>query len=330
MSNDKVSIIIPVYNSDNYLYKLLNSVVNQTYKNIEIILINDGSTDNSDEICGVFALKDERIIYIKQANEGVSSARNKGIGIATGRYLVFIDSDDIPLKNYVEVLVNTIINKKVDLVYSSYRMIKNGDRYVDFVLNNELIDGVSLPKRIYGITKELPNAPWGKIFDINIIRNHYIRFPIGVPYAEDSIFLYKYLSHVKSICSISDITYYYSFMDNNSAARKFYVNFYSYIKARYDAMLDCLNSFEIENINGVCEKEALYCFNTCISHYMVNMKNGRKEQIKNAANTFGIQLFENQYAVYISQNRVDKVEKIWLKNNMVFFIKEKLKRLMRK
>lgn len=330
MLNDKVSIIIPVYNSDKYLYKLLDSVLNQTYKNIEIILINDGSTDNSDEICGVFAIRDERIIYIKQANEGVSSARNKGIGIATGRYLVFIDSDDIPLKNYVEVLVNTIINKKVDLVYSSYRMIKNGDRYVDFILNNELIDESSLPKKIYGITKELPNAPWGKIFDLKILRDSNILFPIGIPYAEDSIFLFKYLSHIKSVCSISDIIYYYNYTDNNSAARKFYVNFYTYIKARYDAMVECLKSFKFDNIEDICEKESLYCFNTCISHYMINMKSGRKEQIQNAAQAFAVESFDNQYTTYINQNELDRVEKIWLKSNLMYYIKEKIKRIMRK
>ena len=330
MSNYKVSIIIPVYNSDKYLYKLLDSVLNQTYKNIEIILINDGSTDNSDEICSVFSLRDERIIYKKQANEGVSSARNKGIDIATGRYLIFIDSDDIPLKNYVEVLVNKMISEKVDLVYSSYRMIKNGDKYVDFVLNNELINESSLPKKIYGITKELPNAPWGKIFDINLIRNYNIRFPIGVPYAEDSIFLYKYLSHVKAICSISDIIYYYSYMDNNSAARKFYVNFYTYIKARYDAMLDCLAAFKVETINDISEKEALFCFNICITHYMINMKKGRREQIQNAAKAFGVEAFNNQYTKYIRLNSFDMVERIWLKTNLIFYIKEKIKRIMRK
>ncbi|HJA50079.1 MAG TPA: glycosyltransferase, partial [Candidatus Fusicatenibacter intestinipullorum] len=90
----KISVIIPVYNVEKYLKRCLDSVINQTYKNLEIILIDDGSTDNSGKICDEYAQKDERIIVIHKENGGVSSARNKGLDICIGDYISFIDSDD--------------------------------------------------------------------------------------------------------------------------------------------------------------------------------------------------------------------------------------------
>ena len=91
---NKVSIIIPAYNCEKYIFECLESVINQTYSNLEIIIIDDGSTDNTSEICQRFEKIDNRIIYTWQENSGVSKARNKGIDLAKGKYIVFIDADD--------------------------------------------------------------------------------------------------------------------------------------------------------------------------------------------------------------------------------------------
>ena len=99
---DLVSIIVPVYNTEKYLSKCLDSIVNQTYKNLEIILINDGSTDNSKAICEDFAKKDKRIQVINKENSGVSVSRNKGLSLAKGNYIAFIDADDYAELNYIE------------------------------------------------------------------------------------------------------------------------------------------------------------------------------------------------------------------------------------
>ena len=126
--NKLISIIMPVYNAEKYLNRSIESIMNQTYNNIEIILVNDGSTDNSLEICTSYQEKDNRIKLINQANKGVSFARNKGIDEATGDYIMFIDSDDYVEKNMIEDMVSKITEDDIDLVISGIKMdyIKNG------------------------------------------------------------------------------------------------------------------------------------------------------------------------------------------------------------
>lgn len=101
---EKITVIVPVYNVENYLEKCLDSLINQTYKNLEIIVINDGSTDNSGEICQEYAQKDNRIVYIEKENGGQSEARNMGLDRMTGSYVTFVDSDDWVELDYVETL----------------------------------------------------------------------------------------------------------------------------------------------------------------------------------------------------------------------------------
>ena len=128
-----ISIIIPIYNVEKYLEKCLDSILNQTYKNLEIILIDDGSTDNSPNICNSYCEKDKRIKIIHKNNEGVSSARNKGIELSKGKYIVFIDSDDYVSNEHIEVLYDCIISNNVDLVISNLIDISEDG----IILNNE-------------------------------------------------------------------------------------------------------------------------------------------------------------------------------------------------
>ena len=119
----KVSIIIPVYNAEKYLSECINSIIYQSYNNLEIILVNDGSTDNSIYICRQYANKDNRIIVIDSDNYGVSYARNIGIERATGKYIVFIDSDDMIEKDYIGILVTEMEEKNLDMVVCGYKDI---------------------------------------------------------------------------------------------------------------------------------------------------------------------------------------------------------------
>ena len=133
MKKEKVSVIIPIYNVEKYLEKCLNTIINQTYKNLEIILIDDGSTDKSSTICDEYCEKDKRIKVIHKNNEGVSSARNKGIELSKGKYIVFIDPDDYVTDEHVEVLYDCIISNNVDLVISNLIDINEDG----IILNNE-------------------------------------------------------------------------------------------------------------------------------------------------------------------------------------------------
>ena len=118
---EKVSIIIPVYNAYTVIDKCIQSIINQTYKNIEIILINDGSKDKSIEKLNYYEKKYKNIKIINKKNEGVSKTRNLGIKKATGKYIMFIDNDDYIDNTYVETLLNEIKNSEADCVYSGYR-----------------------------------------------------------------------------------------------------------------------------------------------------------------------------------------------------------------
>ncbi|MEH7464169.1 glycosyltransferase family 2 protein, partial [Bacillus thuringiensis] len=119
----KVSIIVPVYNCEEYLSNCIESILNQTYKNIEIVIVNDGSIDQSEKIINKYKVKEERIMYYYQDNCGPSEARNKGIINSTGEYVTFIDADDTVDKYYVELLLNKMINSNSDLVCCGYKDI---------------------------------------------------------------------------------------------------------------------------------------------------------------------------------------------------------------
>ena len=114
-----ISIIIPVYNVEQYLHRCVDSVLNQTYKNLEIILVNDGSPDNCPFICDEYAKKDKRIIVVHKENGGLSSARNAGLEIVQGEYISFIDSDDWIHENYNEILYKNL-HEKLKLIYTCY------------------------------------------------------------------------------------------------------------------------------------------------------------------------------------------------------------------
>ena len=125
--NELISIIIPIYNVENYLRQCLDSIIAQTYQNFECLLINDGSPDNSADICNEYVSKDSRFRYFEKENGGVSSARNLGIERSEGAYITFIDSDDWVDSDYLEVLYNALIDENADISVSTYKRFEMGD-----------------------------------------------------------------------------------------------------------------------------------------------------------------------------------------------------------
>ena len=182
---EKITVIVPVYNVENYLDKCLDSLVNQTYKNLEIIVINDGSTDNSGIICQEYAQKDNRIVYIEKENGGQSEARNMGLDRITGSYVTFVDSDDWVELNYVENLYKKITEYQADIAVGNYYSFNEaegmyyfhifGDSYYEKVYDN-----VSIFENLYE-SQEMKSfaliSVWGKLYKANLV-NH-LRFDIG-------------------------------------------------------------------------------------------------------------------------------------------------------
>ena len=206
-----ISIIIPIYNSASFLNKCLESVIAQTYTNIEIVLINDGSVDQSREICEEYCKKDSRIKLINTVNQGVSSARNTGIYNSSGTYLIFVDSDDFVEKTMVEKLYNAQIATKADLIVSALSSTTN---HASFSID---VSSGTLNEIIFLFKNYLLFGPMEKLFKTEIVKNERITFPVDFNYGEDLLFNIKYLYKVHRITYINDILYHYETVNNSES-----------------------------------------------------------------------------------------------------------------
>lgn len=219
----KITIIIPIYNVASYLKECLTSIQNQSYTNLEIILVNDGSTDSSETICKEFLLRDSRFNYLKQENKGVSAARNAGLKIATGKYITFIDSDDIVEKNHIEVLYQTLTEQEADIAVSSYKIQNNEGKifllhptkqqlkWLDFnkIDRDEFL--VKFP-RLFQINQSFHCAV-SKLFSKELAEGLF--FDETVEYGEDLDFYFRLYLRVQSIAFANIPTYIYRIHETN-------------------------------------------------------------------------------------------------------------------
>ena len=212
----KISVIVPVYNIEAYLERTLDSLVNQTYKNLEIILIDDGSTDSSGKICDNYKNKDKRIVVVHKENEGVSIARNKGLELATGEFIGFVDSDDVISLDMYEILYKNIINNNADISVCSY---KTFSKEIVFEYNDKIkiFDKKEALKDIIsdGI---ITNFLWNKLFKKEILND--VKFPKNKIY-EDLYVMPKLLEKINKLCF--DYSKLYGYFNRNNS----YVNTYN-------------------------------------------------------------------------------------------------------
>ena len=163
MIDDLISVIIPVYNVEKYLKECLDSVINQTHKNIEIILIDDGSTDNSGKICDEYRKKDDRIIVIHKSNEGLSSARNDGLIHAKGKYIQFIDSDDYVNRDMLEITYSIIKKYNADVVTFSHYILNDGKAICDCSKEEKVLNKMEAMKELL-LDNKIRNYSWEKLW----------------------------------------------------------------------------------------------------------------------------------------------------------------------
>lgn len=203
----KVSVIVPVYNAEKYLEKCLNSLVGQTLKDIEIICVDDGSTDNSYKIAQGFALKDNRIKLFKQENLKQGAARNNGTNQATGEYIGFVDSDDWVDLNYFEKLYNAAKKYDSDIALATNVRIGNGKTKKRLKIEKEVFV-TNLQEKI-DITSQVKNpCPTNKIYRASFLKNNNIMWPEGV-YCEDKLFTIQAVYYANGVVSVPEIHYYY-------------------------------------------------------------------------------------------------------------------------
>lgn len=220
--NPLVTVIVPIYNAEKYLIGCLNSLINQTYRNLEILLINDGSTDGSGEICCEYAGRDPRIRLFSQENQGQSAARNVGLDNMRGEYLTFVDADDCIDLAYIEILLNTLIEHQVPIAVCSLDRLREDETGKVTVYSCETI-----PSRKISRNQVFDLMEWGekvecflitacKLYEREIFGM--LRFPIG-KICEDAFIFHQIYDQIKYVCYV-DLKLYHYTLSNNSTTRR--------------------------------------------------------------------------------------------------------------
>ncbi len=221
-----VSLILPVYNSEKYLIKVLKAIGDQTYGNYEVIVINDGSTDRSEQIIHEYIRNKPNFNYYRKKNEGPSECRNYGIKRAKGDYIVFVDSDDTVENEYIEKLITLAISSNLDIVTCGY---KEFSRY-GITIQNDFWDGkylISKQEFISKVFNGLGGTLWGKIFKREIIEKEQIYLNSNITVSEDLIFILQYVFYCKRFGTLEDTLYNYNRLNENSITSN--MNFNNYL-----------------------------------------------------------------------------------------------------
>ena len=242
---EKISIVVPVYNVEKYLKDALESIINQTYKNIEILLVDDGSKDSSGIICDEYAEKDNRVRVFHQENKGLSGARNTALNNATGKYIMFIDSDDTFELNACEKMYKAIEKYNADYVIGNYiYMDEDGTKWNKAVFSEEKYDEFKLSIKDYEKSFYIMNSGvWNKIFRKSFLDNIQIKFEEGLP-AEDAIFTTYCFIKSTNVYYIPSIVYNYRQRKSDSISVELTHGYFSGINKAYKIIY---NNFKINN-----------------------------------------------------------------------------------
>ncbi|MFV0208657.1 glycosyltransferase [Empedobacter falsenii] len=220
--NIKISIIIPVYNAEVFVDKCLKSVKSQTFKNFEVIVINDGSNDKSLEIINVFS-EDSRFVIINQENQGVSKTRNKGLDLAKGQYICFVDSDDVLNENYLNNFIEIIdfhANKVIDVILQGIEYYYDDNKIITKSFK-ELKSNNFVDIFIFSEKNELNYSPFNKLIRNDIIKKNKIKFDEKLSFGEDYIFMLDVYLRSKEIAYSNNVGYRYVVTANmNSLSKK--------------------------------------------------------------------------------------------------------------
>ena len=205
----KISIIIPVYNAEKNIEKCLDSIIKQTYSNLEIICINDGSIDNSENLIKDIQNKDSRVILFSKKNSGVSDTRNYGIEQSTGEYIMFIDADDYIEDNYIEVMIKTAIDNNCDMVISSFTQVKDNilEKKNCNILEEEI--DITYPKQLkHFLCTSFFNSCWKQLIKRDLLGDK-LRFNVNIKYGEDMLFSFECYNKSKCTYFKKNYGYYY-------------------------------------------------------------------------------------------------------------------------
>lgn len=261
-----ISVIIPSYNSSFYIKKCLKSILKQNYRNLEVIVVNDGSTDKTEDEMKKY-LNDKRVKYLFQKNKGVSSARNYGMSEASGEYFIFVDADDFLPQGAIKALVDSALAYNSDFVFGQVKSINVG-KTVIYCKNSELkIFGEnSFESKNYFAELISGVGPWGKLFKASVIRENKISFESDIKFGEDQIFLWTFLYYSNIFSSTSTFVYHYTQLNPNRACGKLYLENYKWNYLN----LTCIENLFINrfHIDDLYKRLVLEKCSLCMQHYL--------------------------------------------------------------
>ena len=320
---DLISIIIPVYNGEKYLKRCLKSLEKQSYKNFEVIIVDDGSKDKTNKICNDFVKKNNNFFYHYKDNSGVSDSRNFGISLAKGKWVTFIDCDDYATSDYLERLVENI-NKDSEFVISNYFVDREGQisecpvRMDNSVDKNNFIDLILCEKfasKEFNIMHKGARTVWGKLYKRDILKKNNIIFQKGIKLFEDGIFQIEYINHINNI-TITNYPIYYYFLNNESATHKYHPNRFDEDQNKIDYLNKILDKKNNESYN-IFKFELLCSFTrTCLFHKSnTNNYFNKRKTLKNILKNNDYNISFNNISKYLSKPK--KVFYILLKYKLV-------------
>lgn len=275
----EISVIVPVYNAEKSIFTCISSVINQSFKEWELILVDDGSTDNSGKICDQFAATYENIFVIHKCNGGVSQARNQGIDAAHGRYIVFLDSDDYISGDYLSTLYS---NNSYDLVICGFeaqderKKLLYRQRIQEAHFDcEETIDFAKLYKQ------RLLYSPYCKLFRNDIIKSKNISFPIDISWGEDGVFVSDYICNIRTLAVIDYIGYYYIKYDQEqSLSTRFRPEIIDMIVKSREYCISNMTSHsgQFGAVKKVCEEDICYNISYFIQKLIVQVRISKSEK----------------------------------------------------
>ena len=246
--NELVSIVVPVFNAEKYLERCIKSISEQIYSNIEIILVDDGSTDNSKKICELWKKKDNRIQYIYQENAGVSSARNIGIDSANGDYIVFVDADDYLDINFICYMMSFQKDNDFDLIISNAIDVYDNGKTDEMNFGSEMVLLDKNEAAVHFLASDLfSSVCWGRLYKKSIV--NLIRFDLTMRIAEDSRFLWSAINACQKICVVPERHYFY-YIHSASVIHSGFSEKY------YDELKFCKELTEMNKGKGRLERES--------------------------------------------------------------------------
>lgn len=312
-----ITVIVPVYNVEKYLRQCLESIVQQSYKNIEVIMVDDGSTDESGAVCEEYASSYKNFFVLHQKNAGLGMARNGGLQKAKGKYVMFLDSDDYIDPDHIEVLYTHIKEKQADVCKGGFRKVKdNGTVTFERKYSNEFFEGKDVAERF--LPRLIGSAPdkkdsfemsvWSSLYKMSYICQNGLKFPSERELiSEDLVFNIEYMQYAKNVCVVSEVGYNYR-INTESLTKHYqpdkferYIKLYMYVRKRlFELHYNLDTVYRLDRIILVNIKGCIIQEKTEISGH--SMKTAVKN-IKNICQNQHLQKMIGEYPVHMLQFR---------------------------